>query len=151
MHSVGRRLGKGYDLCMSYTTASTESPTVVSQRLQGPVLSESASSYTLRLCANPIAVSQLGVRLVPVLHRDTTRIHAMACLGCAGVGLPWLFDIWPALIPKLEAPCKTEKLVPSLKPTPESPRPRQAASSRIYLLRFPIAEFAGPVARAATT
>jgi hypothetical protein len=39
----------------------------------------------------------------------------MACLGCAGVGLPWLFDIWPALIPKLEAPCKTEKLVLSLK------------------------------------
>jgi len=37
MHSVGRRLGKGYDLCMSYTTASTESPTVVSQRPQGPV------------------------------------------------------------------------------------------------------------------
>jgi hypothetical protein len=33
----------------------------------------------------------------------------MACLGCAGVGLPWLFDIWPALIPKLEAPCKTEE------------------------------------------
>ena len=78
MHSVGRRLGKGYDLCMCYTTASTESTTVVSQRLQGPVLS--ASPYTLRLCANPIAVSQLGVtvRLVSVLHRDTTRTHVYA-------------------------------------------------------------------------
>jgi hypothetical protein len=81
--------------------------------------------------------------------------HAWGVQASASVcPLSGFSDIWPALIPKREAPCKTEKLVLSLKPTvhwhttPESP---QAARSRIYLLRFPIAEFAGPVARAATT
>ena len=155
MRRVGRRLGKGYDLCMCYTTPSTESPTVASQRLQGPVLS--ASPYTLRLCAIPIAVSQLGVGS-PSGHNARacicqTRADAMACLGCAGVGVgvpsQWLFGHLAGSDP-FEARSALQKrkgtqLVPSLKPTPES---QQAAD---FLLRFPIAEFAGPVARAATT
>ena len=76
--------------------------------------------------------------------------HAWGVQASASVcPLSGFSDIWPALIPKLEAPCKTEKLVPSLKPTSElTTASRELAE---FLLRFPIAEFAGPVARAATT
>jgi hypothetical protein len=143
MRRVGRRLGKGYDLCMCYTTPSTESPTVASQRLQGPVLS--ASPYTLRLCAIPIAVSQLGVGS-PSGHNARacicqTRADAMACLGCAGVGVgvpsQWLFGHLAGSDPKARSALQTRKgtqLALSLKPTPES---QQAASSRNSCCVFP--------------
>jgi hypothetical protein len=97
-----------------------------------------------------IAVSQLGVGSASGHNARAcicqTRADAMACLGCAGVGVgvpsQWLFGHLAGSDP-FEARSALQKrkgtqLVPSLKPTPES---QQAAD---FLLRFPIAEFAGP-------
>ncbi len=86
----------------------------------------------------------------------------MACLGCAcvGVGVPseWLFGHLAGSDPKARSALQNRKgtqLVPSLKPTPLRITDSDTASRELaeFLLRFqvPIAEFAGPVARAATT
>jgi hypothetical protein len=142
MRRVGRRLGKGYDLCMCYTTPSTESPTVASQRLQGPVLA--ASPYPSFVCDSHRS-SQLGVGSPSGQNARAcicqTHADAMACLGCVGVGVgvpsQWLFGHLAGSDPKARSALQNRKgtqLVPSLKPTPES---QQAASSRNSCCVFP--------------
>jgi hypothetical protein len=66
-----------------------------------------AINFTLRLCAIPIANSQLGVGSASGhnarAYSCQTRAASMACLGCAGVGVPRDRPQNVALEPRVEA------------------------------------------------
>ena len=106
-----RRTGLACDRCVTYMSASSEQPTVLVQRLQGPV------PFT-RMCPSFACDCHRNKPAVPVPRRDALPNSSWRCVGLQGRASDEILPLRrrsgavgfrPARFRRLEVSCEAEK------------------------------------------